>query len=74
LSINTRGILDDHLKKMETVLTRLRDAGLKTTAAKSLFFTYDIEYLGLTDQRRNQTQTKEVQAILLLNLPNNVKE
>jgi hypothetical protein len=32
-----RGILDDCLKKMETVLTRLRDAGLKVNAAKSLF-------------------------------------
>ncbi len=25
LLINTRGILDDHLQKMETVLTRLHD-------------------------------------------------
>ncbi len=28
------GILDKHLQKMETVLTRLRDAGLKINAAK----------------------------------------
>jgi hypothetical protein len=32
--------------KMETVLTRLRDAGLKANAAKSLFCTHKIEYLG----------------------------
>jgi hypothetical protein len=29
LVIITRGILDEHLQKMETMLTRLRDAGLK---------------------------------------------
>ncbi len=32
----TRGILDKHLQKMETVLTRLCDAGLKVNVAKSL--------------------------------------
>jgi hypothetical protein len=31
----TRGILDDHLQRMETVLTTLHDAGLKVNAAKS---------------------------------------
>ncbi len=34
LLIITRGILDVHLQKMEMVLTRLRDAGLKVNAAK----------------------------------------
>jgi hypothetical protein len=42
LLIITRGILDKHLKKMETVLTRLRDAGLKVNAAKSLFCAHEI--------------------------------
>jgi hypothetical protein len=46
LLIITRGILDGHLQKMETVLTRLRDARLKVNAAKSLFCTHEIEYLG----------------------------
>jgi hypothetical protein len=31
---------------METVLTRLCDAGLKVNATKSLFCAYEIEYLG----------------------------
>jgi hypothetical protein len=31
---------------METVLTRLHDAGLKVNAAKSLFCAHKIEYLG----------------------------
>jgi hypothetical protein len=34
LLIIMRGILDKRLQKMETVLTRLRDAGLKVNAAK----------------------------------------
>jgi hypothetical protein len=34
LLIITRGILDDHPKKIETVLTRLYDARLKVHLAK----------------------------------------
>ncbi len=34
LLIITRRTLDEHLQKMETVLTRLRNAGLKVNAAK----------------------------------------
>jgi hypothetical protein len=45
LLIVPRGILDDHLEKMEKVLTRLHDAGLKVNAAKSLFCKQEIEYL-----------------------------
>jgi hypothetical protein len=59
LLIITRGVLNEHLQKMETVLTRLRDAGLKVNVAKSLFCAHEIEYLGYTDQRRDQTPTKE---------------
>jgi hypothetical protein len=46
LLIITRETLDEHLQKMETVLTRLRDAGLKVNAAKSLFCAHEIEYIG----------------------------
>jgi hypothetical protein len=46
LLIITRGILDEHIQKMETVLTRLRDARLKVNAAKALFVVHEIEYLG----------------------------
>ncbi len=45
LLIITRQTLDKHLQKMETVLTRLREAGLKVNAAKSSFCAHDIEYL-----------------------------
>jgi hypothetical protein len=46
LLIITRHTLDEHLQKMETVLTRLHDAGLKVNAAKSLFCAQEIEYVG----------------------------
>ncbi len=42
LLIITRRIPGKHLQKMETVLTRLRDAGLKVNAAKSSFCAYEI--------------------------------
>jgi hypothetical protein len=75
LLIISRGVLDDHLLKIETVLTRLRDAGIKVNAAKSLFFSYEIEYLGCILTREGiKPQPKKVQVILTLNLPNNVKE
>jgi hypothetical protein len=35
LLIITREMLDEHLQKMETVLTRLHNAGLKVNVAKS---------------------------------------
>ncbi len=57
---------------MERVLTRLRDAGLKVNAAKSSFC---VEYLGYILTREGiKPQSKKVQAMLVLNLPNNVKE
>jgi hypothetical protein len=75
LLIITRGILDKHLQKMETVLTRLCDAGLKVNVAKSLFCAHEIEYLGYILTRDwIKPQPKKVQAILMLNPPNNVKE
>jgi hypothetical protein len=70
-----RGILDGNLRKMETVLTRLRDAELKVNAAKLLFCAHEIEYLGYILTRDGiKPQPKKVQAILALNPPNNVKE
>jgi hypothetical protein len=75
LLIITRGTLDKHLQKIETVLTRLRDARIKVNAAKSLFCAHEIEYLGYILTREGiKPQPKKVQEILALNLPNNVKE
>ena len=60
---------------METVLTRLRDAGLKDNAAKSSFCAHEIDFLGYILTRGGiKPQPKKVQAILALNPPNKVKE
>jgi hypothetical protein len=60
---------------METVLTRLGDTGLKVIAAKSLLCAHEIEYLSYILTREGiKPQPKNVQAILALNRPNNVKE
>ena len=75
LLVITRGTLEDHLEKLEKVLRRLRDAGLKVNAAKSFFCTHEIEYLGYILTRGGiKPQQKKVQAIIALNPPNNVKE
>ena len=60
---------------METVLTRLRDTRLKVNVARSLFCAHEIEYLGYILTREGiKPQPKKVQAILVLNPPNNVKK
>jgi hypothetical protein len=71
----TRETLDKHLQKMETVLTRLCDAGLKVNAAKSSFCAHEIDYLGCIPTKEGiKPQPKKVQVILALNPPNKVKE
>jgi hypothetical protein len=75
LLIITRGVLNENLQKMETVLTRLCDAGLQVNAAKSSFCAHEIEYLGYIVTREGiKPQPKKVQAILALNPTNNLKE
>jgi hypothetical protein len=70
-----RGVLDDHLLEMETVLTRLHDTVLKVNAAKPSFCTHEIKYLCYILTRAEIIpQPKKLQAILVLNPPNNVKE
>ncbi len=59
--------LEDHLDKLEVVLWRLCDAGLKVNAAKSTFCTLEIEYLGCVLTRdRIKPQSNKVQAILAI--------
>ncbi len=71
----TRGSLEDHLDKLEEVLKRLRDEGLKVNAAESFFCTHEIEYLGYMLSRGGiKPQIKKIQAILTIKPPNNVKE
>jgi hypothetical protein len=48
--------LEDHLEKLEAVLRRHCDAGLKVNAAKSTFCALEIEYLGYVLTRLNHPQ------------------
>ena len=67
--------LEDHLDKLEVVLWRLRDAGLKVNAAKSTFCALEIEYLGYVLTRDGiKPQSNKVQAILAIKLPTGVKQ
>ena len=71
----TRGTLEDHLRKIEEVIKRLREAGLKVNATKSFFCTREIKYLGYMLSRGGiKPQIKKVQAILVLKPPNNIEE
>ncbi len=73
--IITKGSLDDHLDKLKQVFIQLRDAGLKINATKSIFCAHETEYFGYILTRGGiKPQPKKVQAILVLNLPNNIKE
>jgi hypothetical protein len=75
LLVITKSSLDDHLDKLKQVFIRLRDAGLKINATKSVFCAQETEYLGYILTRDGiKPQPKKVQAILPLNSPNNVKE
>jgi hypothetical protein len=59
--------LEYHLEKLEEVLWRLRNAGLKVNAAKSTFCTLEIEYLGYVLTRDGiKPQCNKVQAILAI--------
>ncbi len=46
LLVITKGSLNDHLEKLDTVFIRLQDAGLKVNATKLFFCTAETEYLG----------------------------
>ena len=46
LLVISKGNWEDHLDKLETVLERLKQAGLKVNAKKSFFGRGELEYLG----------------------------
>ncbi len=71
----SRESFDDHLDKLEEVLKRLREAGLKVNADKSTFCALEIEYLGYTLSKDGiKPQSNKVQAILAIQLPKRVKQ
>ncbi len=75
LLVITKGSLDDHLDKLKQVFIWSRNAGLKINATKSVFCAQETGYLGYILTRGGiKSQPKKAQAILMLNLPNTVKE
>ena len=55
LLITTTGNLEDHLTKVDTVLSRLRKAGLQVNAKKSFFCRHEVDYLGYLITRDGST-------------------
>ena len=75
LLIITSDTYDDHLEKLEVVLSRLHDAGLRVNATKSSFALHEIEYLGYILTREGiKPQPEKVSAIKALKEPTSVKE
>ncbi len=69
LLIITKGSLEDHIKKLSMVLTRLQEASLRINTNKSIFCTLEIEYLGYIITRDGiKPQPNKVQAMLALAL------
>jgi hypothetical protein len=71
----SRSSLDDHLEKLEEVLRRLCNVGLKVNAEKMTFGALEIEYLGYILTRDGiKPQSNKVQAKLVIQLPERVKQ
>jgi len=71
----TKGDLDDHLEKLERILARLAQAGLKVNAKKSFFARGELEYLGYWITRDGiQPMKEKVQSIMNLDEPKTRKE
>ena len=75
LIISTETGFDKHLEKLELVLTRLQQAGLKINAVKSFFARTNLEYLGYNISREGlRPSQKKVEAILLIKAPTTRKQ
>ncbi len=71
----SRSSLEDHIEKLEEVLRRLCNAGLKVNAKKLAFCALEIEYLGYILTRDGiKPQSNKVQAILTIQPSKNVKQ
>jgi len=75
LIISKEPEFDKHLEKLEQVLTRLQEAGLKINASKSFFGRTQLEYLGYNISREGlRPSQKKVEAILQLDAPKTRKQ
>ena len=75
LLIITKSSWSDHLTKLDEVLQRLKDAGLKINANKSFFGRHELEYLGYWITRHGvQPIPKKVEAIQNIKYPKTRRE
>ena len=73
--ITSNGTYEDHMQKLDIVLTRLEEKGFKCRVNKCYFAEAELEYLGYWLTRSGiQPQPKKVEAILRLKNPKNKKE
>jgi Reverse transcriptase (RNA-dependent DNA polymerase) len=71
----TKGSFEDHLEKLERVLHRLQEAGLKVNGNKLFFAKTELEYLGYWITRDSiKPLPDQVKAILAIDAPRNHKE
>lgn len=71
----TKGTFEDHLEKLEEVLKRLKDVGLKVNAKKSFFACGELEYLGYWITRDGiQPLQNKVEAIHRIAAPKTRKQ
>jgi hypothetical protein len=71
----SKSSLEDHLEKLEEVLRRLCNAGLRVNAKKWTFCTLEIEYLGYILTRDGiEPQSNKVQTILAIQPLTGVKQ
>ena len=73
--ITSDGSFEDHMDKLNTVLTRLENLGFRANVRKCFFAQDELEYLGYIISREGvKPQPKKVEAILRLQRPKNVKQ
>ena len=71
----TKGSFEDHLEKLDRILFRLKQAGLKVNGNKSFFARSELEYLGYWITRDGiKPLPDKVKAILKIETPRNQKE
>ena len=66
---------DDHLQKLEPVLEKLQQTGLKVNAGKSTFGASQVEYLGYILTREGLKYVeKKISAIMKIKAPETIKQ
>ena len=75
LLVLTKSLFEDHLVKLDSVLKKLKRAGLKINASKSFFAQEELEYLGYWITREGILPIKKkIEAILKIARPTSRKE